>query len=432
MADEAVAVPVVDEVPAPPAPVEDVPAPVVEVPAPVEVPVSEPVVVEAPAPVTVEEVPPPASIIPEAVVVAEELAPVPVVLEEVVIPEVVAPVDEAPPAPILEEKIIEVPIVVPEEKIEIISLVEPVVEALSLPTISENSSPSIVEEVKKMAPPKFDDLGKEAKDLVNKNFHFGVIKLEAKTKAKNGVDFTTEGSHNTDTGNVAGSLETKFKYADYGVTFSEKWNTDNIIATTITVDDKIAKGLKVDFDTTFAPITGKKSAKVKTAYSGCEFLHCNADVDFDFAGPTVHGSGVFAYKGWHAGYQASYDTANSKLTANNVSLTYKDGDFVLHSGIIDASKYVGSVHHQVNSNLSAAALLNWTSGSTTSNFTVAGKYTVDGDTYVKAKLDNNLRFGLSYVQNLRPGIQLTMSSLINAKSLEQGGHKLGLSLNFDA
>jgi len=283
-----------------------------------------------------------------------------------------------------------------------------------------------------MAPPKFNDLGKEANDLISKNFHFGVIKLEAKTKAKNGVDFTTEGSHNTDTGNVAGSLETKFKYADYGVTFSEKWNTDNIIATSISVDNKIASGLKVDFDTTFAPITGKKSAKVKAAYNGCEYLHTTADVDFDFAGPTIHGSGVFAYKGWHAGYQASYDTANSKLTANNVSLTYKDGDFVLHSGIVDASKYVGSVHHQVNSKLSAAALLNWTSGSSTSNFTVAGKYTIDDDTYLKVKLDNNLRIGCSYVQSLKPGISLTMSSLINAKSLEQGGHKIGLSLNFDA
>lgn len=38
-----------------------------------------------------------------------------------------------------------------------------------------------------MIPPKFDDLGKEAKDLINKNFHFGVIKLEGKTKTKNGV-----------------------------------------------------------------------------------------------------------------------------------------------------------------------------------------------------------------------------------------------------
>ena len=51
---------------------------------------------------------------------------------------------------------------------------------------------------------------------------------------------------------------------------------------------------------------------------------------------------------------------------------------------------------------------------------------------LQAKLDNGLRLGISYVQNLRPGIQLTMSSLLNAKSLENGGHKLGLSLNLSA
>ena len=47
-----------------------------------------------------------------------------------------------------------------------------------------------------MAPPKFDDLGKEAKDLINKNFHFGVIKLEGKTKAKNGVVSISILNHN--------------------------------------------------------------------------------------------------------------------------------------------------------------------------------------------------------------------------------------------
>lgn len=282
-----------------------------------------------------------------------------------------------------------------------------------------------------MAPSKYDDLGKEAKDLINKNYHFGVVKLEGKTKAKNGVDFTVDGTNNTDTGNVTASLETKWKHSDYGVTFSEKWNTDNVIATSISIDNAKLKGLKVDLDTTFAPITGKKSLKVKAAHQS-DYLHANGDVDFDIAGPTVNGSAVFAYKGWHAGYQASYDTANSKLAANNVSLTYKNDDLVLHSGIIDASKYVGSVHHEVNSSLNAAAILQWTSGSSTPSFTVGGKYNLDGSTYIKAKLDNNLRLGLSYTQKLTDGFNATLSGLVNAKSLDQGGHKLGLSLNFDA
>jgi len=281
-----------------------------------------------------------------------------------------------------------------------------------------------------MAPPKYDDLGKEARDLINKNFHFGVVKLEAKTATANGVNFTTEGTHNTDTGNVAACLETKFTLPDHGLTITDKWNTENVISTEISAD-KLAKGLKVDLDASFAPVTGKKAGKLKTAYEAGDHLHTTFDVDLDLAGPTIHGSGVFAYNGWHAGYQASYDTANSKLIANNVSLTYQGNDFVLHSGIIDASKYIGSVHHQVNKDLAAAALLNWQSGSNVSSFAVCGKYTLDDDTFVKAKLDNNLRFGLSYVQKLRSGVQLTMSGLLNGKA-EQGGHKLGMSLNFDA
>jgi len=50
-----------------------------------------------------------------------------------------------------------------------------------------------------MAPPKYADLGKEAKDLINKNFHFGVIKFEGKTKTKSEVvSFTnTNFQHST-------------------------------------------------------------------------------------------------------------------------------------------------------------------------------------------------------------------------------------------
>ena len=38
----------------------------------------------------------------------------------------------------------------------------------------------------------------------------------------------------------------------------------------------------------------KKSGKIKTAYK-MDYLHMNCDVDFDFAGPTVHGAAVLGY-----------------------------------------------------------------------------------------------------------------------------------------
>ena len=58
-------------------------------------------------------------------------------------------------------------------------------------------------------PPSYADLGKSAKDIFNKGYGFGVVKLDLKTKSQNGVmEFNTWGSSNTDTGKAAVSIET--------------------------------------------------------------------------------------------------------------------------------------------------------------------------------------------------------------------------------
>lgn len=84
-----------------------------------------------------------------------------------------------------------------------------------------------------------------------------------------------------------GSLETKYRWTEYGLTFTEKWNTDNTLGTEITVEDQVmvacdrtafwylpsagllvtkptgtflyvqlARGLKLTFDSSFSPNTG--------------------------------------------------------------------------------------------------------------------------------------------------------------------------------
>lgn len=68
-----------------------------------------------------------------------------------------------------------------------------------------------------MSPPPYNDLGKNARDVFNKGYHFGLLKLDLKTKTKSGVEFSSGGSSNQDTGKVFGSLETKYKVPDYGM-----------------------------------------------------------------------------------------------------------------------------------------------------------------------------------------------------------------------
>jgi len=279
-----------------------------------------------------------------------------------------------------------------------------------------------------MAPPKFEDLGKDAKDLLSKSYNVGEIKLEGKTMAANETtEFVSNLTHNTESGAVGATLETKWKHPPYGVLFTEKWNTDNVIMSKLTYD-QIAN-LTLDAEATFEPVTGKKSSKVKASHVS---NHSNVigDIDLDFAGPTVNLSGVFGYGGWHAGYQASYDTANSKLVANNVALGYKGADFTVHGAVLDATKFTGSVYHSVNGGLAVGAQASWAAGTDATSFTLGLKKDLDSTASIKAKVDNSLCVGLSYTQNVGNGLSATLSGLVNGK--QTGGHKVGLHLTYNA
>lgn len=280
-------------------------------------------------------------------------------------------------------------------------------------------------------PPNYGDLGKSARDLFSKGFNYGFYKLECKTKTNNGVEFTTSGNSNHDSGKVNGNLETKYKWKDYGLTFLEKWNTDNTLGTEITIEDQIAKGLKLSFDTQFAPQTGKKSGKIKTSYKR-EYVNGSCDVDFDFAGPTVHGAGVLGYNGWLAGYQMSFDTSKSKLQKSNFSVGYTTDDFTLHTNVNDGTEFGGSYYQRVNDELETAVQLSWTAGSNATRFGLAAKYTPDKDSTFRAKINNSSQIGLSYQQKVRDGVTMTLSTLVEGKNFSQGGHKIGFGLDLEA
>lgn len=82
----------------------------------------------------------------------------------------------------------------------------------------------------------------------------------------------------------------------------------------------------------FVLFSRKKSGKIKSSYKR-ECINLGCDVDFDFAGPAIHGSAVFGYEGWLAGYQMTFDSAKSKLTRNNFAVGYRTGDFQLHTNV---------------------------------------------------------------------------------------------------
>ncbi|XP_043938917.1 voltage-dependent anion-selective channel protein 3 isoform X2 [Protopterus annectens] len=280
-------------------------------------------------------------------------------------------------------------------------------------------------------PPSYADLGKSARDIFSKGYGFGLVKLELKTKSSSGVEFTTTGSSNTETGKASGNLETKYKMKDLGLTYTQKWNTDNTLGVEVAMEDQLAKGLKLTFDTTFVPNTGKKSGKIKTGYKR-DYINLGCDVDLDLAGPTIHSSAVIGYEGWLAGYQMAFDTAKSKLVQNNFALGYKAGDFQLHTNVNDGTEFGGSIYQKVNDKMETAVNLAWTAGSNNTRFGIAAKYQLDDDASVSAKVNNASLIGIGYTQRLRPGVKLTLSTLVDGKNFHAGGHKIGLGFELEA
>lgn len=282
-----------------------------------------------------------------------------------------------------------------------------------------------------MAPPTYGDLGKSSRDVFGKGYHFGVFKLDVKTKTGSGVDFNYGGSHDVDSSKVAGNLETKYKFKEYGVTFTEKWNTDNKLNTTIDIQDQMLKGLKLSFDSSFAPSTCEKKGKIKAEYKH-DMITLNTDVDINPSGPLVNAAAVVGHNGWLAGYQMAFDTSKSKLTKSNFGVGYTTGDFVLHTNINDGQVFGGSVYQKINNKMETGVNLGWTASDNSTSFGIGLKYKLDADASVRAKINNTSQVGLGYQQKLRDGVTLTLSTLIDGKNFNQGSHKYGLGLELEA
>eukprot|EP00730_Choanoeca_flexa_P000931 TRINITY_DN10401_c0_g2_i5.p2 TRINITY_DN10401_c0_g2~~TRINITY_DN10401_c0_g2_i5.p2 ORF type:complete len:112 (+),score=23.53 TRINITY_DN10401_c0_g2_i5:392-727(+) len=69
----------------------------------------------------------------------------------------------------------------------------------------------------------------------------------------------------------------------------------------------------------------------------------------------------------------------------------------------------GSLFHAPSTSLETGVQFAW-NGDNNTSFAVAGRYVLDADTFVKAKVDKSLNMNLSYVQNIRPGVSMRLSA----------------------
>lgn len=264
-----------------------------------------------------------------------------------------------------------------------------------------------------VVPPTFADLGKVAKDVFSKGFSIGSNKLNVKSKTSAGISLNPVFEVKNDT--LVTSFETSGSPID-GVTLKEKWTSDNVTKTNIVVENKLAKGLKLDLEVVVNPTTGKKAATAKTAYKA-DYFNGTLNADLDLAGPTFVASAVTAYNGIQGGAEVAFDTEKSKLTKNTLAAGYAEGDITIVGFVKDLAVFEGYLHHKVCDKTQLAANLNWDSKNNQAAFAFGIKHQLDAVTAIAAKVDGTGKTSLGCTHKVKPWLDVTLSSQVNAKSL---------------
>lgn len=304
--------------------------------------------------------------------------------------------------------------------------------------------------------PKFEDIGKDAKDLLTSNYHFGLFKVSSKTKAADNIEFTLNGAHNLEENVLNGSVGTK--WTNGGFVLTEKWSTNNLLTTSVAYNFKKCPGLKGEIMTDLTTSKGLGASKVQFTYQKTGFLgdvafccpeaflpmlssktSCCSDQSDCHAGakklgcpPSITATTVFSKNAVQLGCQTVVSPCEEKvLKCASFIASYKKTNYELTGQINEKSQFSGSLFHKVNEKVSVAAKFGWNNCTKSSCLIGGFSYKLPNNVVFGAHIDNNLKVGLSYLLPVTDGVKLTLSSQINSTKFNQPGHKFGFSLQFE-
>lgn len=286
---------------------------------------------------------------------------------------------------------------------------------------SASSSPSALSQILDMGkgPGLFTDIGKKAKDLLNKDY-LQDHKVIISTQSETGLAFTTTGVKKGDF--FIGDVVTKFKKRN--VTTDIKLDTDSNIFTTVTVDE-VAPGFKTVFSFT---IPDPNSGKVELQYH-----HENAGISSIIgmtAAPVVEVNGAFGSERFAIGGDAAFDTSSGVFTKYNAGFGVNEPDFsaailLMDKGDTLKASYLHNTSPDKKTTVVAEIAHKFSKNENT--FTLGSSHVLDPITTMKTRLNNHGKVGALVQHEWRPKSTITVSAEVDTKALDKQA-KVGLAL----
>lgn len=285
---------------------------------------------------------------------------------------------------------------------------------------------------------KYAGILKAVTDLLDKPFSYG-NKFEVKTKASNGVTFTSDAAVS---GKASANLKLEYKHGNVSVD-KLSVGTDKKIVGEFTFTEAV-KSTDVLFKFTDGHRADAKdiNASFGAVIKGGDAGTHTVDVDV-LSGPNITAASLFQYKGFLLGATASLNTTLLHDSGSGAPVTLagvgalagvQKGDLTAAVASTDFfSGAVGTVVHKASDTITYGALLKFP---VTSDKPVAlkfgGSYKLDADATVHGTVDHEAKVSLAYKQKLNSFATLAVSGQVDASDLGGDKHKFGLTLSLSS
>ncbi|KZW01539.1 voltage-dependent ion-selective channel [Exidia glandulosa HHB12029] len=295
-------------------------------------------------------------------------------------------------------------------------------------------------------PPVWKDVGKSSNDLLSKDFPIDKQSIEVKTRTPSNVTFRVFGEQHSKKPDVINAdIEAKYQDKASGITFTQSWTTLNALKTLVELDDKVAKGVKLELASSLtpAPPGSEKAVTAKSTLLTATWkqpgVHTRAVLDL-FKGPTFTADTVLGRDGFLVGLEGSYNVSEGRITRYATALGFSAPEYAvtLH-GLGNLSTFSASYYHRVSPDVEAGAKAVWDSKAHSSavSLEVAAKAYIDKAAFVKARINNAGILSLAYTQNLRPGVKASFGLALDTQRLQDPtpagpAHKVGAAFVFEA
>ncbi|KCV70985.1 hypothetical protein H696_01932 [Fonticula alba] len=270
-------------------------------------------------------------------------------------------------------------------------------------------------------PPKFADVGKIYRDLLDKDFPKHGLKVEANVNAEP-LTVTATGTH-TDGKIVAADL--KFKYTDKakGITFTNLVNTSSDLKSTFEAKNFLVKGATFELEGLFNPNKNCRNLKLVTGFSQA---HINTDLTValahaDKCTSNVTLNAVTNYDRVLLGVSANVDLSDKKFNLNklNTAGSFLGNGYEVSVGTeaagcaVPKNLSVSFVKDVVPRELTIGSSAKYTFDKKEVKLDLASRIALSPNAYLKAKVDSTGVAGVVYSQLIRPEVRMTVGGTVN-------------------